>query len=135
MDNQFNTAELVEVYLAIREERSRILREYEEQDKALKADMAQLEASLLDTCNKVNASSINTQHGTIIRSLKERFVCSDWDSFKQFVRENDAVDCLERRIHQGNFKEFLKERVDDGLPPGVNVMREFGITVRKSSKE
>jgi hypothetical protein len=135
MDSEVNTAELVEVYLTIREERSRILREYEEQDKALKADMSQLEAMLLDTCNKVNASSINTQHGTIIRSLKERFVCSDWDSFKQFVRENDAVDCLERRIHQGNFKEFLKDRVDDGLPPGVNVMREFGITVRKSSKE
>jgi len=38
---------------------------------------------------------------------------------------------LDRRIHQGNFKEFIAERQEDGLPPGVNVMREFGIVVRK----
>jgi hypothetical protein len=47
--------------------------------------------------------------------------------------ENDAVDLLERRIHQGNFKQFMAEHERDGLPPGVNVMREFGIVVRKPS--
>ena len=44
-----------------------------------------------------------------------------------------AVELFESRIHQGNFKEFIAERKDDGLPPGVNVMREFGIVVRKPS--
>jgi hypothetical protein len=41
---------------------------------------------------------------------------------------------LERRIHQSNFREFLNGHEDDGLPPGINVMREFGVTVRKNSK-
>jgi hypothetical protein len=44
------------------------------------------------------------------------------------------VQLLERRIHQGNFKENLAENEADGLPPGVNVMREFGVSVRKASK-
>lgn len=127
--------EIVEVYLAIREERSRIKQEYENADKALTSDMAALEASLLEMCNAVGANSINTKRGTIIRSLKERFVCNDWENFKQFIKENDAIDCLERRIHQGNFKDFMKEHESDGLPPGVNVMREYDITVRKASKE
>ena len=33
------------------------------------------------------------------------------------------------------FKEFIKDHIADGLPPGVNVMREYGVSVRKSSKE
>lgn len=132
--SEINAEEYVEAYLAIRSERERIKQEYEAQDAALKTDMGQLEAGLLTICNAVNANSINTQYGTVIRSLKERFICSDWDNFKQFILENEAVDCLERRIHQGNFSEFLKERQDEGLPPGVNVMREFTIVVRKSSK-
>lgn len=134
MDSQINLDETVEAYLAIRSERDRIRQEYEEQDAALKADIAQLEAALLGVCNTINANSINTQRGTVIRSLKERFICSDWDNFKTFIRENDAVDCLERRIHQGNFKTYMEEHEGEGLPPGVNVMREYGITIRKSSK-
>ncbi len=134
MNSQINLDETVEAYLAIRGERDRIRQEYEEQDAALKADMAHLEAALLEICNTINANSINTKRGTVIRALKERFICSDWDNFKTFIRENDAVDCLERRIHQGNFKTYMEEHEGEGLPPGVNVMREFAITIRKSSK-
>jgi hypothetical protein len=42
---------------------------------------------------------------------------------------------LERRIHQGNFKEFMSEHANEGLPPGVNVMKELGITVRKPTAQ
>ena len=128
-----NTEELVAAYLAIRTQREVLLRNYEEQDKALKADMMQLEAAMLDVCNQVNADSIKTSHGTVMRKLNERFFCQDWDNFYKFVLENEAPHLLERRIHQSNFKEFLSNHGDDGLPPGVNVMREYGVTVRKSS--
>ena len=86
---------------------------------------------MLAICNDTNADSIKTQNGTVIRKMNERFYCNDWDNFKKFVLEHQAVELFERRIHQGNFKEFMSEHKDDGLPPGVNVMREFGITVRK----
>ena len=132
MESTQNIDELVSIYLTIRDERKLLLAQYEKEDEALKTDMAQLEAALLAVCNSVSANSINTQHGTVIRSVKERFVCSDWDNFKEFIRENDAVDCLERRIHQGNFKALMEEREGEGLPPGVNCMREFAITVRIS---
>ena len=126
-----DTDELVEAYLSIRSERDRLLREYEIADTKLKEDMAKLEAVMLEMCNAVNADSIKTKHGTVMRKLNERFFCQDWDNFYKFVLDNEAV---ERRIHQGNFKEFLKEHENDGLPPGVNVMREFGVSVRKASK-
>jgi len=67
--------------------------------------------------------------------MNERFYCNDWDNFKKFILEHQAIDLFERRIHQGNFKEFMSGHKDDGLPPGVNVMREFGITVRKPTSK
>lgn len=134
MSNMGNTDELVEAYLSIRTEREKLLREYEVADIKLKEDMAKLEAVMLDMCNAVNADSIKTKHGTVMRKLNERYFCQDWENFYKFVLDNEAVQLLERRIHQSNFKEFLKENESDGLPPGVNVMREFGISVRKASK-
>jgi hypothetical protein len=88
---------------------------------------------MLDVCNQINADSIKTSHGTVMRKLNERFFCQDWDNFYQFVLVHEAPHLLERRIHQGNFKEFMKDHEGDGLPPGVNVMREYGVTVRRSS--
>lgn len=132
--NAVNVEELVDVYLSIRGERERILREYEEQDKSLKTDLSQLEQLMLGICNDVGADSIKTSLGTVMRSVKERAVCNDWGSFKDFIQERGLVDLLEKRIHQGNFKEFMDQHADAGLPPGVNLMREFAVTVRKASK-
>ena len=125
--------ELVKTYLTIRNERDRIESEYKLQDEALKAEMTVLEQEMLAGCKEIKADSIRTPHGTIIKSLKERFTCSDRDNFNKFVLETGAVELFEARLHQGNFKEFMSERHAEGLPPGVNVMREFAITVRKPS--
>ncbi len=123
--------ELVKTYLTIRNERDRIEAEYKDRDQALKSEMAVLEQAMLAGCNEIKADSIKTPHGTIIKSLKERYTCSDRDNFNKFVLETGAVELFEARLHQGNFKEFMSERHSDGLPPGVNVMREFAVTVRK----
>ena len=126
-----NMEELVKTYLTIRNERERIESEFKAQDDELKAEMAVIEQSLLASCNEINADSIKTQNGTVIKTLKERFTCSDRENFNKFVLENKAVELFEARLHQGNFKQFMSERKLDGLPPGVNVMREFTVTVRK----
>ena len=132
--NAVNVEELVEAYLTIRNERDRIVAEHEAAIDALKADMTQLEQIMLSACNDIGADSIKTPYGTVVRSLKERAICNDWGSLKDFIREHGLVDLLEKRIHQGNFKEFMEQHEGDGLPPGVGLLREFGITVRKNSK-
>jgi len=123
--------ELVKTYLTIRNEREKIEAEFKEQDAALKAEMATLEQAMLAGCNEIKADSIRTPHGTIMKKLSERFTCSDRDNFNKFVLEHGAVELFAAHLHQSNFKEFMSERHHEGLPPGVNVMREFVITVRK----
>lgn len=126
-----NTDQLVEAFIALRNERDRIRNEYEAKDAVIKEEMTTLEQALLSICNETNATSIKTDKGTVIRKLNERFFCTDWENFREYVLEHQALELLERRIHQGNFKEFIAGKESDGLPPGVNVMREFGVTVRK----
>jgi hypothetical protein len=123
--------ELVKAYLTIRNEREKIESEYKERDMQLKADMAILEREMLSGCNEMKVESLRTDSGTVVKSLKERFTCADRDNFNKFILETGAVELFESRLHQGNFKEFMSERHHEGLPPGVNVMREFTITVRK----
>lgn len=128
---EINLEELVQTYLTIRKEREILSRQFEEKDGELEADMKSLEQVMLAQCNKINADSIRTPNGTVIKSMKESFVCGDWDNFKQFVLDNQAVELLQQRIHQTNFKEFMANHEGEGLPPGISSMREVTITVRK----
>jgi hypothetical protein len=126
--------ELVKAYIAIRNKRDANAREFDAKDKELKAELAQLDQVMLNSCNEIDADSIKTNSGTIIKTMKENFVCGDWDNFKRYIVQEDAVDLLQQRIHQTNFKEFLSNRTDEGLPPGISSMKEFQIVVRKPSK-
>jgi hypothetical protein len=128
-----DTEAMVVAYLALRKQREALKADYESQDGLLKEDMEKIEAALLDVCNATNTNGLKTSHGTVMRQVKDRFFCTDWDNFKKFVETNGSIDLLERRIHQRNFKEFMAERKDEGLPPGVNVLREYDIVVRKVS--
>jgi hypothetical protein len=128
-----NLGELVKIYLTIRNERDKIEAEWKAKNNEFLNDMKALEAQMLDTCNVNNAKSIRTEHGLVMRKLTERYTIADGDSFRKYVMLHEAPELFEGRIHQGNFKEFIADRKDEGLPPGVNVMREFTIVVRKPS--
>jgi len=125
--------ELVKIYLTIRTEREKIESEWKARNGELLNDMKALEAQMLDTCNTNNAKSISTPFGTVMRRLTERYTIADGDSFRKYVMLHEVPELFEQRIAQTNFKEFIADRKDEGLPPGVNVMREFTVVVRKPS--
>jgi hypothetical protein len=127
--------DLVTTYLTIRTERNTLKNQWETKDSELKADLDELERAMLVACNEINADSIRTGSGTIIKSLKETYTCGDWDNFKQYVVENNALDLLQQRISQTNFKEFMSTRQEEGLPPGISTLREVSITVRKPTSK
>lgn len=124
---------LVAEYIVMRDEKARIEQEAEAEIDKINGAMRELEARLLAVCNSINSDSLRTSHGTVTRGVKERFTCGDWHNFRQFEHANPDYDFRERRVHQGNMKEYLSTHPDSGLPPGVNVMREYGVTVRRAS--
>jgi hypothetical protein len=126
---------LVSAYLTIRREREKLAKKYEQEDAVFKEQMDRLEEAMLATCNEIGAETLRTEHGTIIKTLKENYVCGDWDNFKKYIIENDALELLQQRLSQTNFKEFLSTRGEEGLPPGISTMREFKISVRKPTNK
>ena len=121
---------LTGVYIKIRDARTTLKAEFTTQDSVLQEQMDLLETNMLDACKELNASSIKTPHGTIIRSVKSRYWTNDWDSMYTFIKEQGAFGLLEKRLHQTNMKEFLVEN-PDLLPMGLNVESEYTVVVRR----
>ena len=127
----FDVAEVVKCYVSLRNERDTARVVYEEQEARFKDGLDKLKAVLLSQCNALNVESLKTTAGTVIKQTKERFYTQDWDGFYKFVLETQLPQLLEKRIAQGNFKQYMIENPSDGLPPGVSVFREFDVVVRK----
>lgn len=128
-----DAAKLVSVYIKIRDARDAKKRSLEEEIGKLDEQLGTIEAELLEICKTTGQDGGKTPAGTFTRSVKTRYWTSDWDSFYKTVKEHDAPQLLEQRIHQGNFKTFVQEH-PDAMPAGVNVDSKYAITVRRSSK-
>jgi hypothetical protein len=129
--NVAQTEKLVRAYIKMRDARSVLAAEFEEKDKGIKSQMELIESHLLEVCKSAGASSINTGAGTIIRSVKTRYWTSDWESMHEFVRENNALDLLERRVAQKAMADFI-EANPDKVPKGMNVDSKYTVVVRRS---
>ena len=126
-----NLDKLTNIYIRVRDARAENKAAFDAQDTVLKEQLGILEAEMLDACKDLNASSIKTPHGTIIRSVKSRYWTNDWDSMYTFIKEQGAFGLLEKRLHQTNMKDFLVEN-PDLLPMGLNVENEYTVVVRRA---
>jgi len=124
---------LTSFYIKMRVKRTQMKKEWEAEDQIIAEQMNVIEATMLDKCKEMNADSIKTKNGTIIRSVKSRYWTNDWDSMYQFIREHDAYGLLEKRIQQTNMKEFLQEN-PNVLPAGLNVESNYSVVVRRSKE-
>lgn len=132
MDIQdFPADKLAEIYIKIRDKRDELKRKFEEEYAKLEEQLAILTDEMLEVCKENNADSIKTPAGTIMRRVDTRFWTNDWESFYDFVNEHDAYGLFEKRIHQGNMKQFLEEN-PDLLPKGLMSDSKYKITVRRS---
>ncbi|NBS69860.1 hypothetical protein EBT31_13245 [bacterium] len=131
-ENDVPMDKLARVYRKMQARIQELTATYESEVEALKTQQETIKNALKDQMLALGVKSVNTDAGTVILSTKTRYNTQDWDAFKQFVIENDAVDLLERRIAQTNMATFLKEN-PSLFPPGLNSNTEFSISVRKPS--
>ena len=124
---------LAAIYIKIRDAKDKLTADYKQHYADLEEQMGVLETEMLETCKTMNADSIRTKAGTIIRSIKSRYWTNDWDSMYRFIKDNDAYGLLEKRLHQTHMKEFLSEN-PDLLPMGLNVESEYTVVVRRSKE-
>jgi len=124
---------LVAVYIKMRDAKDALTREYDTKIAEIKEQMDLIEQSLLEVCKSTGQDGGKTSHGTFTRTVKTRYWTNDWDSMYQFIKQHDAIELLEQRVHQSNMKQFLQDNPGQ-LPQGLNADSKYAITVRRVSK-
>lgn len=119
-------------YILLRAEREQLKLVYEADDAVLNEAMAVIENQMLDVMNNTNATSISTDNATIIRTVRKRYNPSNWEAVYKMIAKHDAYGLLEKRIHNGNMKDFLEQHPDE-YPAGLNVDSRYAVTVRRKS--
>ena len=124
---------LAKVYRKMATRIQELTQAYENEVEEIKRQQDAVKIALKDQMLVLGVSSVRTDQGTVVLSTKTRYNTQDWDSFKTFVLQHEAVDLLEKRIAQTNMSTFLEE--NPGLvPPGLNSVSEYAISVRKPTK-
>lgn len=130
MTDQVPVEKLVKVYIKMREKHTAMLHEFQEKENEIKGQMAQIKDALLEHCKEHSVESVRTAEGVFFRTIKQSYWTNDWDSMGKFILEHQAPELFEKRLHQGNMKQFLEEH-PDLLPPGLNVDSQYSVTVRR----
>ena len=90
----------------------------------------EIKNAMKDQMRALGVSSVKTAGGNITLANKTKYYTNDWDSFKTFMMDNDALDLVEKRISQSNMALFLEENPGK-VPAGLSSLTESTVTVRK----
>lgn len=103
----------------------------ESQISEIKTKRAQVQEALNEACRTLNVTSIKTNVGTLTRKLKTRYWTSDWPQMYKFMKENDALELVEKRIQQSNIKQFIADN-PELAPPGLQSTSEYTVSILKN---
>jgi len=121
---------LAKVYLKIRTEIQMRTKAFEEEMGVLEEQKKEVSDAMREQMKLSGSKSVRTDYGTVIMKVKTVFGMQDWDGFKQFIVQNNALDLLQRRIAQKNMEKFLEDTPDVQVP-GLTSNSEYEITVTK----
>ena len=134
MENGEVTAgSLAAEYIKLRDAKKKLDKIYDQKKEVIEQQMQAITNQLNELCEKLNASSIRTDHGTIIRSVSTDYHTTDWDSMHKVVLEYSAPYLLWKRINNSAMKEFLDAH-PDVFPPGLRIDSKYTVSVRKPTK-
>lgn len=126
--------DLVAAYRKLRSAISEEEEAHEAKVKSLKDQLELVATELLNVCNEQNIDSIRTPSGTVSRRVQTRYWTTDWEQMYKFIADHDVPFVLEKRIHNGNMKQFL-ENNPDVLPVGLQVDNKYVVQVRKPTEK
>lgn len=134
MSDKLPVEKLVSAYRKIRAAIAEEEEAFEARVANLKEKLDYVSNELLEFCREQNVDSVKTPAGTVSRRVQTRYWSSDWEQMYKFIEEHNVPFVLEKRIHNGNMKQFLEEN-PDVLPIGLQVDNKYVVHVRKPTEK
>jgi hypothetical protein len=122
--------ELVQLYIALRDQVAKEKAEFEASVADKKAKMDKIEGILLHRFNETGDESVRTKFGTAYRTTKKFASVADWDALLGFIREKEAWELLTRAVNKAVVEQYIA--ANDELPPGVSWREEVALGFRRS---
>ena len=123
---------LVRAYRAIRDRKSELNKAHDLVIADLDGKLKKIEGVMLGVLNAGNGDGIRTPSGTFFRKMSIKPSGQDWAAFYGWIKQHDAFDFLERRIKSTTVADYMAANAG-ALPPGIAVLREFKVEVRKNN--
>lgn len=121
---------IVERYIALRDRKSEMKKEYDSKVAAIDEGLEKIENFMLKHLQSTGSSSIRTEAGTFFKQVVTKASVADKDTFMSYVRDNDLWALLEVRASKSAVDQFRTEHND--LPPGINWTETLTVNVRRS---
>lgn len=125
---------LVKIYVKIRDAKAAKVKAHDAEIKVLDTQMAQIATELKSRAQADGVEGYKTDFGTVYMAVNFKTSCQDWGAFYDWIKQNDAIDFLERRIASSKVKDFM-ETNDGALPPGVSIFKELQARVRRATEK
>jgi len=97
----------------------------------LKEAETNLKSTIISECKANDLSAVGGQVALVKYTVKEKPVPQDWPAIHRFMIENDAMDLMQKRLHEG----ACKERIDTGVNiPGVGILELDHLSIGAAPK-
>lgn len=133
MENNEYVDKLVRTYIKMRDKKAELEAEHKEKVGKVEEGMNKIKAALLEFCKEHGVEGSKVESGRFHRTVRTNYFASDWEALHKLVVEHNVPDLLQRRIHNGNMAEFLKNH-PELQPNGLNAISEYSITVTGRKK-
>jgi hypothetical protein len=131
MPENIDLNDMAEEFIALRDARALLSKEFKEEEAVLKEGMEKIKRGLLDYCSDNGIESMRTAAGTIYRTVTTKYWTGDWHEMHKFILEHKVPEFLDKRLNQRNIAQFLEEN-PDLIPAGLNSEAAYAISVRKN---
>jgi len=119
---------IVQAYIACRDQRDRIKQEAKDKCAQIEQMMSDAEGYMMQHLKDTGTESVKTAHGTFYRNKFTRAKVEDAAAFFGYVRDNDRVDLLEKRVAKTAVVDDLENGIET---PGVTMTSGFEVRIRR----
>jgi hypothetical protein len=125
---------LAERGILIREKKAALKKAFDEKYNKLTEMEDTIDAWMLQFMLKNGLENVKTKFGTFFKSMKFRANMADWGAFSAWMVAHDEPELVEKRVSTNNLKVWMKLH-NDALPPGITVVQEATVTLRRPTSK